>query len=173
MFALASAHPYTVSASELNLIVCVGSSNYVLLNAMAWLYFWVLLLCCPGYYWLCVVGALWGYCSVLFAISECKCGVYFHGCHGNHCICGGSDWCCRPSKTVLFLSRVNTWYARARSPTFAHARTHAWIQIQTHSLTQTNAVTLQFGFTKAPKGKRKVYLSSAAQDILIHLHHDN
>lgn len=35
MFALAPEHLYTVSAFELDLIVCVGSSNYVLLNVMA------------------------------------------------------------------------------------------------------------------------------------------
>lgn len=48
--------PHTVSAFELELIGCVGGRNYVLVNVMAWLNFWVLLLFCMSvsvgsYYW--------------------------------------------------------------------------------------------------------------------------
>lgn len=77
-----------------------------------------------SYYW---QHRLSGVIAASFAISECKCGVYFQGCHGNHCICGGSDWCCRPSKTVLFLSRGITWYA------LPHTHTHTQVCAATNT----------------------------------------
>lgn len=67
-----------------------------------------------------------GVSAVSFAISECEWGVYFQGCHRNHCICGDSDWGCRPGKILLFLSWVNTWHTCMRAPC-AHPHTrHMW-----------------------------------------------
>lgn len=62
-----------------------------------------------------------GVSAVSFAISECEWGVYFQGCHGNHCICGDSDWGCRPSKILLFLSWVNTWHTCVHAPVLVRA----------------------------------------------------
>jgi len=85
-----------------------------------------------SYYW------QWGLSGVIaasFAISECECRVYFQGCHGNHCICGGSDWCCRPSKTVLFLSWVNTWYVHAQTLSLSLSLSHTHTHTRTHTHT--------------------------------------
>lgn len=51
------------------------------------------------------VAALWGSSRRAFAISECECGVYFHGCYGNHCICDGNDRCCQASEeSAIFIT---------------------------------------------------------------------
>lgn len=50
-------HTHAKCAFEYKLIVCVGCSNYVLVNVMAWIYFWVRLIFVRPYLWVVIIGS--------------------------------------------------------------------------------------------------------------------
>lgn len=170
----------TECAFEFELIVCVGCSNYVLVNVMAWFYFWVWLIFAHPYLWVVIIGrqrGLSGVSAASFAISECECGVYFQGCHGNHCICGGSDWCCRPSKTLLFLSWVNTWYTHSHTLRCTCRNTDENRQLHSHNAQKTSSVAVLVIYTVSEAlcvTQACVHFPSLlSAEILMHLHHDD
>lgn len=122
-----------------------------------------------------------GVSAVSFAISECEWGVYFQGCHRNHCICGDSDWGCRPGKILLFLSWVNTWHTCMRAPC-AHC-THVtcgfvfFLSLGECRCRQTQVRPLVVRDAWVTLNNIRVCvcstLFSAVPDIQKHLHHDN
>lgn len=103
-------------------------------------------------------------CPLLFLSANVE--SIFQGCHRNHCICDGSKWCWRPSKTFLFLSHL----AHMHTPAHAHTYTHTQyaflsclpyvnyplplitlLQLQPISNPKTKSLTLKHPYSNQPK----------------------